>query len=336
MKNQIKMTRLRVVLLDIDGTLLLSNDAHARAFVEAGKSMGLPANYLSIRRLIGKGGDKLIPEGFGVDAESERGKKLDEAKRRIFKSSISSLQPTPGARQLLTKLRKDGIQLVVATSAGKEDVTLLLKQARVLDLIDQTTSSDDAESSKPEPDIIQAALRKTGEHARAALMIGDTPYDVEAAVRAGVPIITVRCGGFWKDADLRGSLSIFDDPAAILVHFDFSRQIAKSQVNDNRKLRHMTSKTEVTKPSGLLVTAATSIGKVAGKIVGLVTRNSSEVAATKAPGLNAKKVRTSAKKKVAKKKPGISKTMKGTVKSASRKRKPAAPRKARRTPRRSE
>ena len=212
---------------------------------------------------------------------------------------------------------------------------MLLKQARVLDLIDQTTSSDDAESSKPEPDIIQAALRKTGEDARAALMIGDTPYDIEAAERAGVPIIAVRCGGFWKDADLRGSLSIFDDPADILVHFDFSRQIAKAQVNDNRKLRHMTSKTEVTKPSGLLVTAATSIGKVAGKIVGLVTRNSSEVAATKAPGLNAKKVRTSAKKKVAKKKPGISKTMKATVKSSSRKRKPAAPRKAR-TPRRSE
>ena len=214
------MTKLRVVLLDIDGTLLLSNDAHARAFVEAGKSMGLPANYLSIRRLIGKGGDKLIPEGFGIDAESERGKKLDEAKGRIFRSSITSLQPTPGARQLLTKLRKDGIQLVVATSAGKEDVTLLLKQARVLDLIDQTTSSDDAESSKPEPDIIQAALRKTGEHARAALMIGDTPYDIEAALRAGVPIIAVRCGGIWPDADLRGSLSIFDDPGDILAHYE--------------------------------------------------------------------------------------------------------------------
>jgi HAD superfamily hydrolase (TIGR01549 family) len=216
-----EMTRFKVVLLDIDGTLLLSNDAHARAFVDAGKSVGLAADFVSVRRLIGKGGDKLIPEAFGIDADSELGKRLDEVKGQIFRSYASSLEPAPGARELLSKLRTDGIQLVVATSAGKEDVTLLLKQARVLDLIEETTSSDDAESSKPDPDIIQAALRKSGEGSRAALMIGDTPYDVEAALRAGVPIITVRCGGFWEDADLRGSLSIFDDPADILAHFEF-------------------------------------------------------------------------------------------------------------------
>jgi HAD superfamily hydrolase (TIGR01509 family) len=215
------VTKPSVVILDIDGTLLLSNDAHARAFVEAGKSLGLSADFPHIRRLIGKGGDKLIPEAFGFDDESEPGKKLEKEKGRIFRSFLPTLRPAPGARDLLNKLRADGIKLVVATSAGQEDVRLLLDQARVSDLIEDATSSDDAESSKPDPDIIQAALRKAGESARGAIMIGDTPYDVEAAHRAGVPIITVRCGGIWTDADLRGSVSIFDDPADILAHYDF-------------------------------------------------------------------------------------------------------------------
>jgi len=208
------------VILDIDGTLLLSNDAHARAFVEAAKSLGVAADFSRIRRLIGKGGDKLIPEGFGFDEESDTGRKLEKEKGRIFRSYVPALQPAPGARDLLTRLRSDGIKLVVATSGGKEDVPLLLDQAKLRDLIEDTTSSDDAESSKPDPDIIQAALREAHENARAAIMIGDTPYDVEASLGADVPIITVRCGGEWTDADLRGSVSIFDDPSDILAHYE--------------------------------------------------------------------------------------------------------------------
>jgi hypothetical protein len=200
----------------------------------------------------------------------------------------------------------------VATSAGKEDVALLLKQARVLDLIEETTTSDDAASSKPEPDILQAALRKAGESSAAALMIGDTPYDVEAAQRAGVPIITVRCGGLWNDADLRGSLSIFDDPADILAHFEFDRI---------RKLGHMANQADRNelKPSGVLVTAATSIGKVAGKIVGLVSRKVTKDAVTKTRRRRASQAQTRMKETVAKKK--TRKTSK-TVKSSARKSKP--------------
>jgi phosphoglycolate phosphatase-like HAD superfamily hydrolase len=90
----------------------------------------------------------------------------------------------------------------------------------VSDLIEEATSSDEAESSKPDPDIILAALQKASADARDAIMIGDTPYDVEAATEAGVPIITVRCGGLWTDAELRGSLAIFADPADILAHYE--------------------------------------------------------------------------------------------------------------------
>jgi HAD superfamily hydrolase (TIGR01509 family) len=209
-----------VVILDIDGTLLLSNDAHAQAFNDAAATLGIGTDLHRIRRLIGKGSDKLIPEAFGFDAESELGKKLDELKGKFFKSRyLPSLEPTPGARALLVRLRQDRKRLVVATSAGKEDVSALLQRAGVSDLIETSTSADDAESSKPDPDILEAALKKTGENRNAAVMIGDTPYDVEAARRAGIPIIAVRCGG-WNATDLSGALAVYADPADILADYD--------------------------------------------------------------------------------------------------------------------
>jgi HAD superfamily hydrolase (TIGR01509 family) len=211
---------LKTVILDIDGTLLASNDAHAFAFKEAAATLGVEADLNQIRRLIGKGSDKLIPEAFGFEAESESGKKLDDLKGQIFRAHyLPSLLPTLGARPLLIRLLNDEKKLVVATSAGKEDVLALLQQAGVSDLIENSTSADEAESSKPDPDILEAALKKTGEEPHNAVMIGDTPYDVEAARRAGIPIIAVRCGG-WKDRDLEGAAGVYEDPADILANYD--------------------------------------------------------------------------------------------------------------------
>jgi HAD superfamily hydrolase (TIGR01509 family) len=213
------MQNIKAVLLDIDGTLLLSNDAHARAFEQAATRLGIPADFQTIRSLIGKGGDKLLPEAFGVSAESELGKRLEVMKGQIFKTLLAEVQPTPGCRALLTRFRREGMKLVVATSAEASEVQSLLKKAGVQDLIEDQASSDDVESSKPDPDVVVAALRKTGETADTVCMLGDTPYDVEAARRAGVNIIAVRCGG-WRDADLTGSLAVFDDPADVLRHFE--------------------------------------------------------------------------------------------------------------------
>jgi len=210
------MNLARAVILDVDGTLVLSNDAHARAFVEAGEELGFPAEYAVVRRLIGKGGDKLIPEAFGIDAESEAGERLDARKKEIFSERhLPTLEPAPGARALLERLIAEGVKLVVATSAGGDEVGDLLAAAEVEDLIEEATSSSDAEESKPDPDIVVAALRTTGEPASEVVMIGDTPYDVEAAGRAGVGIIGVRCGG-WADADLAGALATYADPADLL------------------------------------------------------------------------------------------------------------------------
>ena len=211
------------VLLDIDGTLLLSNDAHARAFSEVLTEAGFDAPFERVRPLIGMGGDKVLPELTGIEIDSEEGKRLGDAKKRRFREHyLPQLEPAPGARLLLEHLLQEGLTLVVATSASGEELGALLKQAGVEDLVHEATSSSDAENSKPDPDIIHAALGKSGLRATQVVMLGDTPYDVEAAARAGVPTIAVRCGGWWDDAALGGAVAIYDDPADLLQQFDQS------------------------------------------------------------------------------------------------------------------
>lgn len=211
---------LRAVILDIDGTLLVSNQAHARAFVDAAAELGIPSPPLAdVQRLIGMGGDKLIPRAFGFSQESEQGQQLEKRKGNIFRGRyLHSLEPTPGTRRLLERLRDDGYDLVVATSANKEDLKGLLEQAEVRDLIHDATSGGEVDESKPDPDVVHAALAQAGVPPDEALMIGDTPYDVEAASRAGVPILCVRTGG-WDDGELKGALAVYDDPEDLLAHY---------------------------------------------------------------------------------------------------------------------
>jgi HAD superfamily hydrolase (TIGR01509 family) len=214
---------IRAVILDVDGTLVESNEAHARAFVRAGDQLGYPVDFEQVLRLIGMGSDKLIPRTFGVEKESQEGKRIDEVKGEIFRRDLlPGLKPTPGARDLVVQLRRDGYTLVIATSASPDDLELLLEQAGIQDLLtdEMAASPAQVDESKPAPDVVHAALEKAACPPNEAVMIGDTPYDVEAASRAGVPIIALRCGG-WTDPDLRGAAAIFDDPA------DFKRAISE-------------------------------------------------------------------------------------------------------------
>ena len=204
------------ILLDIDGTLLDSNDAHAKSWVDVFRRHGYGITYERVRPLIGKGSDKLVPELTGLDPETGEGKEMTEERSQLFlRDYLPRLHPTRGAQDLVQRLRDDGFCLVIATSAGGDELDQLLRQARIDDLIDRTTSSSDAESSKPDPDIIQAALRKGKLDPQATIMLGDTPYDIEAASRAGVRTIALRCGGWWDDAALQGAIAIYDDPAAL-------------------------------------------------------------------------------------------------------------------------
>jgi HAD superfamily hydrolase (TIGR01509 family) len=211
------------VLLDIDGTLLDSNDAHAQSWVEVLRRHGYDIPFERVRPLIGKGTDKLLPELTGLDPETGLGKQMAEERKALFlRDYLPKLHPTRGARALVERLRREGFRLVVATSAGGEELTLLLRQAQVEDLIEQATTSDEVERSKPDPDVVCAALAKGKLRPENSIMLGDTPYDIEAAGRAGVATIAFRCGGWWNDNALAGALAIYDDPAALLADFERS------------------------------------------------------------------------------------------------------------------
>jgi HAD superfamily hydrolase (TIGR01509 family) len=215
--------RVTGVLLDIDGTLLDSNDAHAQSWVEVLRRHGYDIPFERVRPLIGKGTDKLLPELAGLDPESRLGKEISEERKALFlRDYLPRLRPTRGARALVERLRREGFRLVVATSSSEDELTLLLRQAQVDDLIEQATTSDEVERSKPDPDVVCAALAKGKLRPETAIMLGDTPYDIEAAGRAGVATIAFRCGGWWDDKALAGALAIYDDPAALLADFERS------------------------------------------------------------------------------------------------------------------
>ncbi len=209
-------------VLDIDGTLIDSNDAHAQAWVDVGKEMGYDIEFAHVRRLIGMGGDKVVPEITGLDDESDEAKKVKKRRGEIFQERyLPTLQPFPRARELLERFAADGMTLVVATSASKDDMGKLLEKAGIKDLIEEKTSQSDVEASKPDPDVIEAAVEKAGCKPSEAVMLGDTPYDVEASRRAGVPCVALRCGG-WGDEDLKDAVAIYDDPADLLANYDRS------------------------------------------------------------------------------------------------------------------
>jgi HAD superfamily hydrolase (TIGR01509 family) len=214
--------RTKGIILDIDGTLIDSNDAHARSWVETLEEFGIEADVDDARRMIGMGGDKLLPELAGVEVDSELGKRIVERRTELFKERyLPELRPFPKTRELVEHMRDRGLKVSVATSAKREELDPFLEVAGVRDLIESATSSSDAEESKPDPDIVEAALGRLDLPASAVVMLGDTPYDVEAATRAGVAIVAVRCGG-WGDEDLAGAVAVYDDPADLLAHFDES------------------------------------------------------------------------------------------------------------------
>ena len=214
------MTAIRGFLLDIDGTLLDSNDAHAEAWRRALAEAGHAVPVSRIRPLVGMGSDKVVPILTGLDSDSPRGERLKDRRGDIFRSELlPGLRPFPKAREFLQELGRRHVRRVAATSASKDDLSALLAQAGVADLMDETVTHDDVDRSKPDPDIVAAALQRAGLGAAQAVLVGDTPYDVAAALRAGVQPIGVRSGG-WSDYDLEGAVAIFDDVAALCAHLD--------------------------------------------------------------------------------------------------------------------
>ena len=213
---------LKGIIFDIDGTLVDSNDAHAESWVDTFAEAGYDVPFDVVRPLIGMGADKLLPKTIGVSSESDIGRKLTKRRSEIFEEKyLPTLRPLPGARDLVLRVRSDGLKPLVATSAKDKQMKSLLKAAHVEDLMEERATASDAKRSKPDPDIVHAAIEESGVPANELLMIGDTPYDIEAAQRAKVDTIAFRSGG-WTDADLAGAVGIYDDPADLLAQYDSS------------------------------------------------------------------------------------------------------------------
>ncbi len=210
--------RLRVdaVLLDLDGTLLDSNDAHAQAWLDTFAEAGWGFAFDEVRRLVGMGGEELIETLTGIGRDDPRGKELRERHGRRFREHhLPTIVPQPGAHELVEKLHRRGFPLVVASSSSEENLRALVDLVGIGALVTTVTSADDVDRAKPEPDVLRAALAKVGVRPDHGVLIGDTPYDVEAGRRAGVAVIALRCGG-WEDEALDGAIEVFDDPADLL------------------------------------------------------------------------------------------------------------------------
>ncbi|WP_161881852.1 HAD family hydrolase [Deinococcus alpinitundrae] len=208
------MTRssLRAVILDLDGTLIDSNDAHARAWVTSFQQHGFDVSFEQVRPLMGMGGDKVVPKLTGVDAESDVGKALTKGWGEAFKPMIATLKATPGAAELVTGLRELSLKIMLGSSGEDEIVEKELQHLGLEQLNGSRVTSSEVESSKPDADILGVALKKLGTTADETLMVGDTVYDAEAARKAGVRCALLRCGG---NTDLSGE--VYSDPAALLA-----------------------------------------------------------------------------------------------------------------------
>ncbi len=213
---------IRAALLDIDGTLIDSNNAHAQSWVEALEMHGIFVPFSQIRPLIGMGGDRLLPMVSQIEEDSPEGKAISNDRKKIFREKyLPNLTPFPEVRELLLRIRDEGVRLFVATSSGEDLLKDLLEKAEVADLVEGSTTKDDAENSKPAPDIVEAALGMSGVKPEEAVMIGDTPYDLEAASRAGVRCVAFECGG-WSQKDLEGAAAVYKDASDLLRNFPTS------------------------------------------------------------------------------------------------------------------
>ena len=211
--------RYRAVILDMDGTLIDSNAAHVHAWVDALREHGHPVSEKDIWPWVGMGGDNLLPAAVGISKESEEGKKISERRGEIFKTRyLPGIQPFPGVRPLLERIRREGMRLVIATSSPGDELEKNVEIAGIGDLLEDSTSASDAGRSKPDPDVVKAALDRLGLQAGEVVMLGDTPYDIQAAGKVGVGVIAFRCGGF-EDSDLEAALALYDGPADLLARY---------------------------------------------------------------------------------------------------------------------
>ncbi len=214
---------MRAFIFDIDGTLVDSNELHVDSWDRAFRRFGKHFSREKLRAQIGKGSDQYLPEFLTPDEIHRFGKALDEYRSDLFKMEyLSKVRPFPKVRELFQRIRDDDKCIALASSGKREDTKYYIDLLKIDDLIEDYTSGDDADNSKPTPDIFAASLKKLGDISPAdAVTVGDTRFDIEAAAKAGLHTIAFLCGG-TSESVLRevGAIAIFRDPADFLAHYD--------------------------------------------------------------------------------------------------------------------
>ena len=216
---------IKAIIFDIDGTLVDSVDLHAQAWKEAFKHFGKDIPYQQVRHQIGKGGDQLMPVFFSKEELEQFGEELEEYRGELYKRDyLPRVRAFPHVRDLFERIKADGKHIALASSAKEDELGTYKKIAQIEDLVEGETSADDADKSKPHPDIFKAALDQLDDiEPHEVIVIGDTPYDAEAAGKLRLRTIGVLCGGFpEEELNAAGCIAIYRDPGDLLAHYDDS------------------------------------------------------------------------------------------------------------------
>lgn len=224
------------VIFDVDGTLVGSNYQHTLAWYRALRRSSITVPIWRIHRTIGMGGDKLITELAGPDAEKTHGDEVRTSWEEEFESLIGEIQPLPGAHELLVEVKRRGFRIVLASSGKAAHVEHSLELIGGRELADAWTTSDDVSDSKPAPDLVNTALQKVSRSA--GIMIGDSTWDVIAAEKVNVLTIALLTGGSSRDElNEAGSIAVFDSPRDLLDHLDIT-PLAHPSAETRRKETH--------------------------------------------------------------------------------------------------
>jgi HAD superfamily hydrolase (TIGR01549 family) len=209
----------QAAILDVDGTLVDTNYHHTLAWYRTFRSHGIVIPVWRLHRHVGMGGDKYVAALGGEEVEERLGDTLREEWEKRFDRMLGEVAPLDGAKELLRELKERGRTVVLASSAIESHLDRFLDLLEAREVVDGWTTSDDVEASKPEPDLVEAALAKAG--TRDATMLGDTGWDVEAASKAGIPTVCLTTGG-WSAQELReaGATSVFESIAELRKHLD--------------------------------------------------------------------------------------------------------------------
>jgi HAD superfamily hydrolase (TIGR01549 family) len=209
------------VIFDLDGTVVDSNELHVDAWAEAFRKYGKEFPRERLKQHIGKGGDKYLPEFLSEKELREFGHELEQFRGDLFKRDyLDRVRPFPKVRELFERIHADGKRIALASSGNETEGAHYVELAALGEFVDARTSKSDVENSKPSPDVFTSALSLLHVQPQDAVVIGDTPYDIIAAKKIGLPAIALLCGGFPQDElQATGAIAIYRDPADLLESY---------------------------------------------------------------------------------------------------------------------